>query len=462
MSFRKRYPALVPLLVLVAAVRVAFLLGFHHRVYSGPSTQYEQAFVAMNLLAGRGVSTFREPPAVTPPNDPATFLDPERFEIRSSETIPYIKEVPGYAFFLAGLWKITGVKLWIFAQVVQVLFELFAAWSLYALTRRFFGTTAAKLSVLVFAFLFFEARASIIPYKDIFLLYGMLVIAHAASRIYFREGRAWTWFLIACLATGVTYYFMPSILLYPLFLIAALALLKRIRLRTAAVWALIAIAVVGAMVGPYQSFVRAHRNDPGVTPPLLWYRFWLGTQVRAFYSTEEERFQDYFKDRRTATGRSIEEISKEDFLAYVKAHPLAYAGQTAKKLLFGTFLVYANAGDAAYTSSWSYFKTQNPGKGFAAYADDHPARILGMLAGTASSSILFPLALIALFLLKRERKATVWLFLFHIPLYYLLLHMFFHYEARYLTGTLAGYLPLAGYVLSRIFASRPAATTPET
>jgi hypothetical protein len=31
--------------------------------------------------------------------------------------------------------------------------------------------------------------------------------------------------------------------------------------------------------------------------------------------------------------------------------------------------------------------------------------------------------------------------------------MFFHYEARYLTGTLAGYLPLAGYVLAKILAA---------
>jgi hypothetical protein len=32
--------------------------------------------------------------------------------------------------------------------------------------------------------------------------------------------------------------------------------------------------------------------------------------------------------------------------------------------------------------------------------------------------------------------------------------LFFHYEARYLTGTLVGYLPLAGYALSRIRLNR--------
>jgi len=151
-----------------------------------------------------------------------------------------------------------------------------------------------------------------------------------------------------------------------------------------------------------------------------------------------------------ATGKTIEEICKEEFLAYLKANPVPYALHTAKKLLYGTFLVYANAGDAAYSTSWNHFKTQNPQAGFSAYARANPLRILGMLAGTLSASILFPIALIALVLLKREKRIDVGLFLFTIPLYFLLLHMFFHYEARYLTGTLAGYLPLAGYVLSKI------------
>jgi hypothetical protein len=77
-----------------------------------------------------------------------------------------------------------------------------------------------------------------------------------------------------------------------------------------------------------------------------------------------------------------------------------------------------------------------------------------MLLGTFSASILFPLALLALILLRREKKAALGFFFFHIPLYFLLLHMFFHYEARYLTGTLAGYLPLAGYVLSKLRLSK--------
>jgi hypothetical protein len=151
-----------------------------------------------------------------------------------------------------------------------------------------------------------------------------------------------------------------------------------------------------------------------------------------------------------ATGKSIEDISKEEFLASVKAYPLQYALHTVKKLLHGTFLVYGNAGDATYPRSWSYFKAQNPQAGFSTYVRTYPLRILGMGLGTLSASIFFPIALVALFLLRREHNIAVGLFFFTVPLYFILVLMFFHYEARYLTGTLVGYLPLTGYVLSKI------------
>jgi hypothetical protein len=72
-----------------------------------------------------------------------------------------------------------------------------------------------------------------------------------------------------------------------------------------------------------------------------------------------------------------------------------------------------------------------------------------MILGTLSASVLFPLSLVGVFLLFRVRKTALALFFLQIPLYYILLHMFFHYEARYLVGTLPGYLPLVGFVLAR-------------
>jgi 4-amino-4-deoxy-L-arabinose transferase-like glycosyltransferase len=445
-----KHLSLIGLLALVLAVRLGFLGLFHHQVFSGPSTQFEQAFVAMNLLDGKGLKTFQELPLTVDASDPTRLIDPEQYQVRSPVLQPYIREVPGYAFFLAGVWKVFGAKLWLYAQMIQIIFEVCAAWGLYVLAKKFFGRKAGLLTVLVFALLFYEARVSVVPYRDIFLLYAMLVITLCASRIFQQEGRPWLWFILVCVGAGVGYYFMPSIVLYPIFLTLMLWIMKRVSIRAAVTFLVIAIAVVGLMIWPYQSYVRTHRNDPGVTPPFWWYNLWLGTQVRTFYSTEEERFQEYFRDRMQATGKNIEAICQEEFLAYVQAHPMPYALHTLKKLLYGTLLVYGNAGDATYPRSWNYFKTQNPGAGFLTYARTQPVRIVGMVLGTLSASLLFPTAVAALYLLRRENKAAVGLFFFTVPLYFLLVLMFFHYEARYLTGTLPGYLPLAGYALSRI------------
>ncbi len=451
MSDRKK---LLLLLLAVLAVRIVYLGQFHDRIFSGPSTQFEQAFVAMGLLEGKGVTVYRVPPAVVDPADPNRLLDPERYAIANPARIPYIKEVPGYGFLLAALWKITGTKTWLAVQLFQIVLEILAAWGLFGLARRFFGPRAALWTVLVFAFLFHEARASIIAYKDIILLYVMLIIAVLAARLFEGRGRASLTFALACAATGLGFYFMPTILLYPLFLAAVLFLLKKIKIRTAVIFVLLAVVIVGAAVFPYQNYVRAHRAEPGVTPPLFWYRLWLGTQVRSFYSTEEERFQDFFRDRMQATGRTLEEICKEEFLAFLKAHPAAYAVKTARKLFFGTVMVYGNAGDAAYPTSWNHFKSDHPEAGFKDYAKSNPWRILGMILGTLSASLLFPLSVAAAILLVRAGKSAVALFFLHIPLYYILLHMFFHYEARYLLGTLPGYIPLIGYLFSRIATRR--------
>jgi len=293
-------------------------------------------------------------------------------------------------------------------------------------------------------------RVSIIPYKDIFPLYLMLVITLWASRIFLQADWPPLWFGLVCVGTGVGYYFMPTIALYPVFLTLMLWLLRYIGVSMAVTFLLIAFTIIGLMVWPHQSYVGTHRNDPEITPPLFWYDSWLGNQASRFYSTEEECFQEYLRDRMPATGKSSEDISKEEFLASVSAHPIPYAWHTTKKLLPGIFLVYGNTGDATYPRSWSYFKTQNPQEGFSTYVRTHPLRIIAMGLGTLSASILFPTALIALFLLRREHKTAVGLFFFTVPLHFILVLMFFHYEARYLTGTLVGYLPLPGYALGRV------------
>jgi 4-amino-4-deoxy-L-arabinose transferase-like glycosyltransferase len=448
------------LILLVLAVRITYLGVFHHRVYSGPSTLHEQAFVAQGLLEGKGLTTYAAPPSGTAPGDPDRLLDPRDYAVENPARIPYVKEVAGYGVLLAGLWKLTGTQTWLPAQILQLLLELAALLGLYALTRRFFGSRAAFWSGLLFAFLFHEARASVIPYKDIMLLYAMTAAVLCAARVFNGARRPALWFAGASAGAAAGFHFMPNVLLYPAALILALLAAGKINLRRAAAFLLIAAVVVGAAVLPYQLRVRSHKGEPGVAEPLFWYRFWLGNQVRSFYSTEEERFQDHIKTEMAATGLSLEGLCKKEFLAAVKADPLGYAARTARKPLFGTFLVYGNAGDGAYSTSWSAFRTAHPESGFKDYAKTHPLRILGMGLGTLSASLLFPLGLLAAIILIRRKRAATALFFLHVPLYFILLHMPFHYEARYLLGTLPGYLPLIGFLAAEL-AGKLKRTAPE-
>ncbi len=422
---------------------------FHDQVFLGPSTLFDQSYVAINILDGQGIKTFESPPQSVNPLETSQLIDPESYALVSPLLIPYVKDVTGYAFFLVFLWLLSGTKLWIYAQIAQILFDVVVALGLFSLTKKYFGKKAAFFSVFVFSILFFEARASIVPYKDIFNLYIMLGITLFGSLLFFQKRKKIIWFLCICLLAGLGYHFMPSIVLYPFFLIVFLIILKRIPFKRAIAFLLIGALVIGLLIFPNISYVRAHKDNPRIAKPYFWYRFWLGTKINAFYSTQEERFQDYFTEKIEATGLTIEDICKQEFLDYIKRYPLKYVLNTGKKLLFGMFLVYANAGDCTMEKSWSTFRSNNPEAGFMDYARTYPLRILGMILGTLSISLLFPLSLVAVILLIREKKWAAALFFFHIPCYFLLLHMFFHYEARYLLGTLPGYLPLVGYLLAK-------------
>lgn len=442
------------LLILVLGVRIAYLAVFHDRVFLGPSTQYDQAFVAIHLLRGEGIRTYKEPPQVVKSADPSRLIDPEHYVPPSEETVPYIKEVTGYAGFLALVWKIAGTKLWIYPQAMQVAFEILVALGLYFLALISFGRRAAFWTTLGFAFLLFEARSSVVPYKDIFLLYAMLGIAFLSRLLFLRRGEALFEFAAVAVLASAGFAFMPSVALYPFFLVLVLTLAGRVDLKTAAACLFVAAAVLGLAVYPYQAFVRAHRGEPGVPEPLFWYRFWLGTKVESFASTQEERFQGFFREKLPSSGLTLEEFCKREFLSEVKTNPAKYAARTAKKLVFGMFLVYANAGDCTMETSWAHFKAVNPRAGFRDYVKAHPARVLGMGLGTLSVSILFPLALVAAIILFLRKRGVEALLFLHIPLYFLLLHMFFHYEARYLLGTLPGSLPLLGFLIGDVLPFR--------
>ena len=194
----------------------------------------------------------------------------------------------------------------------------------------------------------------------------MLAITLLGSLIFFQKRKKIIWFLCICFLTGLGYYFMPSIVLYPFFLVVFLVILRRIPWKVGVSFLLIAAVIVGLLVYPHNSFVQEHKDNLQIPKPYFWY--WV------------------------------------------------LAGHQNQCLLF-------DSRGAVWKLFWRENRSHRLDSGFMDYARAYPMRILGMTLGTLSISLLFPLALIAVVLLVREKKWASALFFFHIPCYFLLLQM---------------------------------------
>jgi len=135
-----------------------------------------------------------------PPNE----ADPE------IATSPYLRP-PGYPFFLAAVYRVTGGS-YLAPRIVQALLGLFAAWLAFLIGRRWFGApvglTAAFFLSVHWAFIYFEgelhAPALLIP----LLLGSTLLVARWVSSVRLPEAIA------AGLLLGAAIITRPNVLLF--------------------------------------------------------------------------------------------------------------------------------------------------------------------------------------------------------------------------------------------------------
>lgn len=451
---RGERPRVLALLTLVLLVRVAYAVAFGQQSFSGPSTIYDQAFVAIGLQEGKGITTYARPPASASIDQPNTLTSPATFPGSDADRVAYTKEVPGYAGLLASLWTLAGTRSWLLPIGLQIVLDVLAGLGLYLVTRSFFGVRAACATLLVFAFMIHEARICIVPYKDIFAFYFMVAFGIVSAQLWFAERlRAGPVFAIGVL-TGSAYYFMPNMVLYPFALFLALGLARRIAVLPRLVGLAASLLIAGVIVMPHRSFVSSQAHESNVAQPLFWYRLWLATKIDNFASAGEDRFPTVLALQDRNTSPTIEDVTRRMFMDTVRAKPGWYVLHTLKKLSYGTLTVYANAGDARPKASVGHYKETHPGASILAFLRDNPERGAGMLLGTAVASCLFPLAMVGLFMLRKRGLAPQALFFMHFPLYLILFHMPFHYEARYLLGVLVGYLPILGAWFAYAWESR--------
>ena len=446
-------------LLLSLSVRVPLLVTQHDAYLTGGIVT-SMGLVARNLLEGRGLAETTGPPEIFRLDD-LQFREGKLRDIREfpnppdQTTKPLIQRMPGYPALLALIWKVTGSYTYLPAQILQVLLSALLPLLLYDAARRLFGRSAGLAAGVLGALNVPEARLSVVPLYDWWLVplaaFIAWLLVRAAARGYpVRD------FIVMGLAVAAGVYFKPTVLVLPLFVMAAL--LPRLPGRPALLRGALAFGIPILALVPW-----AVRNDrifhrPILTSTFFWPTIWEGfgevpndfgaylddrtTYLQALdsrkplvYGTPE--YDDHFRSK---VIRVVE--SRPGFVASLWVHRLTRA------LLFpGNPWGISRAEDPE--ASFTRFQAARGG-GMAAYLMERPGTFLVKLLQRVWEPFLFCMALLTLAVDRSRWKE--FLPLVALPVSLLAVIVPIHLEGRYLLpGTqvwiLLAAAPLAAWFL---------------
>ena len=272
---RRRAPA--ALFVLAFAVRLPMLVTQHDDYASGGITT-SMGLVARNILAGRGLVETTGPDEILKLYErqlaEGRLIDISEFpDPAGAPTRPLIQRMPGYPFFLAAVWRITGRQAYLPAQWVQVLLGSLLPLLLYGAARRLFGETAGIVGGTIAAVGPPLAWLSVVPLYDGFVLFlaGLVIWLVARAQGRGEPLQDWAWIGIAA-AAGV--YFKSTFLIVPP--LVAAAAIPRLGLRRAALRGALAVGIPIVALLPWA--VRNERiyHRPILTNTFFWATVWEG------------------------------------------------------------------------------------------------------------------------------------------------------------------------------------------
>lgn len=86
---------------------------FHDQVFLGPSTLFDQSYVAINILDGQGIKTFESPPQSVDPLRPSKLIDPEHYVLVSpllSQTLDFRSDRSNFFRCSGGFGSVSPYK----------------------------------------------------------------------------------------------------------------------------------------------------------------------------------------------------------------------------------------------------------------------------------------------------------------------------------------------------------------
>jgi 4-amino-4-deoxy-L-arabinose transferase-like glycosyltransferase len=219
---------------------------------------------------------------------------------------------------------------------LQILIDLVMCWLVYRIGRKMFNERAGILASLIYACFIPGIELVVRPHRDIWVTF--LFIFTVYQLIALRDSRKpWLQILSIGIATGIVAWMRSTVLLYVIFMVPLLFIVRpgREALRFSAVLlAAFTLTFSPLIIRNYVAFDRFM-----ATRGVFWHSFWAGVgQMPNPYNLQDDdetivRFAQSLDSTAARQTIAYEQVLKAEAYKFVRAHPVWYTTSIVRRAI---------------------------------------------------------------------------------------------------------------------------------
>jgi len=411
-------------------IRMGLLIRHHHTEYLSGLTQ---GLLARNIVMGRGFVTGEKESKFLSQktSQEKKLIDIKDVPFYKDDVLePWIYDMPGHGILTALIWKITGDFRYIYVQILQILIDALMIFLIFFIGKELFGEKVGILFSVLYAVYLPQAFLSIFPLRDCWPTFVSIIFVFSVIK--------YKWCILAGITLGIGVYMRPNLLLFGIFVSFFSYFYLRDKIRTVKLL-LSAVIIPAIFLLPWwlRNYKIFHRFIPLTTN--LGHVLWVGMGViqnpYGFEHKDEaatrfvrEKGYDYSymsPEYSNVLKRRVFEVIKKDPVYYLKVlmHRIPV-------LLFPGLRWGIEPSNFSSNPRWLFpLWREKKGGGIKDYVLKNPFQGLYMVLRRVLIAVFLFLSLWGVF--KGFADKRISLFLFSVPFYFVIVHLFLDADPRY-------------------------------
>ena len=437
-------------------IRLLMLSQLHHASFES-GRMISQAEMARNLINGNGLKRnaafMRE---VSTRQKDGT----EEERLVDLEDVPLPKEerwisrvstdTPGYAFLLAGSWKLFGKKRYIYVQVIQVLIDTFMIFLIFQIGNNFFNWQIGFLASCFYALYLPQARFAVAANRDTWATFAVIISLYLLSRmIKNNHSKRWIYYILVGLVIGLFAWLRPTLTFIPIFIGGALFFKDGIKECLLAVVASMFVVFITFLL-PFMMINYRDFGRPfvGCFGQALWEGMGHVGENKYGFVLDDGKAYEWAKNHGCEYEYGTPEYDdflKKSAIKVIKQDPLFYWGTVIRRFPKAIFLTNQYGFPEM---GYGEFKRRTGG-GLKEFLLKHPFQFFYKAFRRVAEGLLAIIALIGFWISRKNWRQNLLLAVF--PLYFIAVHVPLHVESRFILPGTPPYLIFAAVVVYAVY-----------